>query len=557
MMISAALLVAYVATGAKPAHVTRPPAPAKRAGWSLVKPPSDVGQGKVSYVTADSVYLDRGKADGLTLSSKVNITRASKPVATCEIAQLSEHAAVCHAKGVRAGDRAQVDRVTAAALAGLPALPSAAELEAQRASVMGAPWALVEFDESGPAARADGSRLRVSLAHHLFADLGSAQGSFQLEQVDASLYQRLGAGFAVSADASLLVWSRKPSNNRLPRTTVLQGVVRQLEVSWQPEGAPVVVRVGRVRPRYTPGLLAIDGAQIGYSRASAEVGLYGGLLPDAVTTGVSLGQWAAGAYGMGRWVDGLGSTSSVVQGEARAGWALRPGVGSRFEAGAAMHGWVSRVLDAHVGAQFAVAPAQQAPASLELGTLDLGLTPSDRFRLHLSGRYRGNPLLEVAQVGAPLPVTRSVHASTDVSFDLLPSLTLAARAGLAWEIQGQLFQGFLGPELSWRTWQGRIGVTAGYQEELGWLRGRTWSLAAAVAPSSRFRVQARGAWFQQPTPTLGANELGVSLAIDARLTSFLLGRLYGSWRTGLAGAVSTEVLTRSSTQATAQLVIEL
>ncbi len=542
------------APGAKAPTVAAAPPP-KRV------PAADTGPGTVNFVTTDAVYVNRGGLDGVKVGDSLPILHSGKPVANCEVTALADHSAVCRsAKGVRAGDQLSVTRTPGKTVAPLAPLPGQSELAAQFARVHAEAWPLVELGEGGPSGRPDGAWLRFSLAHLAFADLGATRGSFQLEQLNAAFNQPLGHGLSVAADGTLLIWSRRPVGSAYPRTSVVQPFVRQLELTWRPNQVPLTVRVGRVRPRHVPGLYALDGAQVGYhlngQTAEGEFGLYGGLLPDTLTTMISTSQFSAGAYAMGRVASGSGAEGSVFQGEARAGWAVRPNLGSRFEAATSLHGWVGRLFDAHGAVQFGLASALQNAASLDVATLDVGLN-TERLRVHASGRYRGNSWLEAVPLGVQLPTTQSLHASADVTVTLSQQLLATVRGGVAFEFAGPLQQGYVGPEVTWLPWQGRVGLSASYQEELGWLRGRTFGLGASVSPTPGFRVQARGSWFQQPTPTLGANEWGAGLGVDARLASFLVMRLSGSYRNALSGPQVLPLAQRSSMQAMAQFTVEL
>ena len=72
-------------------------------------------------------------------------------------------------------------------------------------------------------------------------------------------------------------------------------------------------------------------------------------------------------------------------------------------------------------------------------------------------------------------------------------------------------------------------LTVGYQEELGWLRGRTAWLQLTVVPISRLRILARGSWFHQQLSLgdegIAGHELGAALMVDLAVNRWLWFRL--------------------------------
>ncbi len=74
----------------------------------------DLPRAKVSYVSADQVYLDAGRADGLRAGDVLQILRRDAPVTEITLEHLAEHSASCRITGapadVQPGDTATVIR---------------------------------------------------------------------------------------------------------------------------------------------------------------------------------------------------------------------------------------------------------------------------------------------------------------------------------------------------------------------------------------------------------------------------------------------------------------
>ena len=261
-----------------------------------------------------------------------------------------------------------------------------------------------------------------------------------------------------------------------------------------------MVQVGRLRPRATPGLYALDGVQAGWRspQGETEAGVFGGLLPTSDLLGFSTSQWAAGAYGTTRLVKGQGDGSAMVQADARAGWASRPNLGTRFEAGVAVHGWLGRRVDAHAQALLS-SGSPLAPSVVDSLSLDLGVRASDRLRLHADVRYRGNPALETVLPGVELPTTRGLHGGVDGWFELFPWLDVGVRGGAARDTEAALWAG---PELALtQLLGGRAVVAAGYEEDFGPYRGRSVWTQATLTPSKAVRLTGRASWAMQKSAT--------------------------------------------------------
>lgn len=538
LLLALVLLVACTAS-ARPRR-------AKNEAGPLASGKRSTGPGQVTYLTADGVFVDRGLADGVKPGDTLQVVRGGKPLGPCTVTRASDHSAACTGQGFTVGDRIPIERAPAAAPVPLAAVPDGRALAARLAVIEGSPFSLVEFDSAAPVGGGDQSWLELTMSHTSSSNFSSADGPYQLQRIDAALRdKRLWRGLHASADVTVVNWSRRPAGFRSPLKGTPQLFVRQVELSWHDPDSIVVASVGRTWTRHTPGLSLLDGAQAGLRTRSGsfEGGAFGGLMPDALALGFSTAAWAAGAYAFARFSRGTGADAVWFQPEVRAGWVVRQGNPGRFEAAAALHGWVGRGFDVHVMAQAGFG----AQTALDALRLDLGVRPIERLRLLAAARYRGSPIGEVLELGAASSAPRAVHADAQALLELSPAIVLAASGGFAMDLSTSLWSGRVGPELQLPRLFGRGGLAVGYTEELGWVRGRSAYLQASLVPHWRLRFIARAVWLNQGgeglSPGLSGHELGGFVSAELRAASWLWFRVSGLARgradgTGGAGTLN-------------------
>ncbi|MBK7860864.1 MAG: hypothetical protein IPJ65_20125 [Archangiaceae bacterium] len=518
---TALLLVELLAASRGPRRAPKVP---EGALLAPVKAP-EAGPGQVTYVTEGDTFVDRGSADGLTVGTQLQATRAGRPVGVCVVAQVTEHGATCQGPPLEIGDRISAQRKAKPAAQPLPALPDARELAARRDALGDTEAPLVDFTAGPGAASGAATWLSVVLSHATWADLASGS-TYQLERVDARVTDvRIWRGLRASADLSVLWWNQRPARFASPYAAPAQVFVRQLELAWR-DGGRFEAAVGRIFVRHAPGMSIIDGAQAGVKSASGNLqgGLFAGLLPRQLTLEPTLTQWTAGAYASARFSRGEGAQAFWVQPELRLDWALRDGLGGRFELGVAVNAWAGRSFDIHLQAQLAVL-GTTAPGLLDFARLDLSLRPTDRLRLWLGVRYRGLAAGDVLEVGAPAPGARGLHADLSAFFDG-SAFSVGVAGNFAHDFDSRLWQARVGPQLIVPRAFGRLGGLAlGYAEEVGWLPGRSAYLSLSFQPHWRFRGLLRGSWFMQ-SPVgwalgVSGHELGAALALEVRFTPWL------------------------------------
>jgi hypothetical protein len=536
-----ALLCAFEAAAAKPARRKRLTPRVPTAKTTAAPPPSIAAfePAQVLYLTADRAFINRGARDGVKAGQSAPLFRSGRKVSVCVVDSVADHSASCAVKNAQVGDRLNIDRKAAAVVTPRPALPTEAELARRRGLADSVPTAVVDFDGTslalGPARYG-----RVRLSHSTFADLGSAAGPFQVQTLDATLFDLpLKGGFAASADLSVINYSRRPAEFRSPQKGSPLLWVRELALTWQPDTVPVVARLGRIRLRHAPGLSVLDGAQLGWRAGEGryELGVFGGAIPDALALTPRPSSWTAGAYGMGTFASGSGADGWWFQPKARAGWAVRPVLGSRFETSAAVGWWWGARLSVQTQLDLSTAGAVavEGPLSIDGASLDVAGRLGERLRISVSGRYRGILAAEALPLGATLPMTRSAHCAGAVSYDLSPTVTLKFFGGVAKEFVPGLAQGYAGTELSLPTvLSGRLWAAIGYQEEPGWVWGRSAYAQAQWLPGSAFSLFARAGWYGRTLGALFEHDLGVTVALDARPWRWVFFRASGLVRAPLA-----------------------
>lgn len=534
-----ALLVGGVAL-AKPKRV--PPPPRRPGAPEGTAATANQGPGQVTFLTTTTAYLDRGLVDRLAVGSGLTVTRAGRLVGRCTIATISDRWSTCSAQQLKVGDRLAVERELPLPPPAPAPVPDGAELQVRKQRVEAEDVPLVDFAGGGGGLLGRGTRF-VSLAasHTTWVNLASANGPFHVQRIDVGVYDvPIWRGLHGSADLTVLNFSQRPENARSPNGTPVL-LVRQLELSFHTPSLPLIAQVGRTWTRYTPGLLMLDGAQAGWRNKddTFEVGGYGGLLPDPVSLSVSTQrrdpstlqwvstlQWTVGAFVMARFEADRGAKSSLFQVEAHLGYAERAMVPGRLELGAAAHAWLTRSFDAHLQLELGALSAV-APGLVDAVRLDFGWRPTETIRLYAGGRYQGAVAADILEPGVTLTGgQRAIHADAGLTVELSPRLWLGASTGAASDFASGLTQVHLGPELTLAgLLRGTTCLTLGYQEELGWLRGRTAWLQLTFVPVTRLRILARGSWFNQQLEAgaegIAGHELGAALMVDLAITRWL------------------------------------
>ena len=548
-LVSLALVGWAFSVEARPARQKKPAL--RGAGLTKsAKAPTSVAAlepAQVLYRTQELAFINRGASDGLKKGQALVLSRLGRKTGTCTVDTVNEHSASCQGPTAKVGDRFTLERKAVALPTVQPALPNEGELERRWQTATATPQVLIDFDgEEESALTTRRPYARVWAQHTTFAATASASGPFQVQQLDAALLELpVWNGLSVSADVAVWVYERRPVEFRSPLKGSPQLFVRELSVRWQPAQAPLVARVGRVRLYAVPGLQAVDGAQVGWRDREGrfEAGGYAGLLPDASTLLPTLSSWAVGAYGFGTFTNGEGTRGVWFQPRGRAGWTVRPVVGSRFEVSAALGLWWASHLSVLTQLDLSALGngAAESGVGFDNAVADIALHATSDLSFGISGRYRGSTTVEALPEGAVIPLTRSVHMSAWSSVVLSSLTSLRFFGGLAKEFAPNLLQAYVGSELAFRTLLGgRLWAALGYQEEPGWLWGRTAYGQLQWRPGHAVNVTARGAWFQRALAGGWENEVGATAGLDVHPWRWLQLRASGFFRLPIGGSASSE-----------------
>jgi hypothetical protein len=533
--MTAALLALGVALAAAPARTPLPfaPVPARAAP----------AQGRVVEVAPGRAFLDAGARDGLAPGQELALTRGGSAAGTCRVEAVADRSAACAGRGLRPGD--------AFALPARPAAPSPAAvpppLPAPEAALRRAAL------EAAPVARFAAKPLPPRPARLRDVEVGTSAVYFHGGSVvrhQGRVYGRIQGvpvGGALRLDVELATVARTAGADESAFRTGDAWLVelREASLSSRERGRPFVFAAGRILPWNAPGAGRIDGAQAGWRLGGVELGLFGGGMPDPLTTEPTVDRATAGVFAAA----GHASRSLFLREEARVAWVRSPELGSRLEAEGAASLGLARALD--VSGRARVGLGGDAGGGLDEARLDLGARAGAGLSFTAGLRYVGLDPPDEAPISAFLPGP-SRRADVAVAWTRAGWLTFRLRAEGVRDVESGLERGWAGPEVQAWLLRRRIGLSASYLEETGWLSGRSLSLGASSSFFPRVRVHLRGTLLQdeRPAPLDAALEAGGVLGVDWDVAPWLLLRgtalVRHSVTTGsdLAGRAFVELVAR-------------
>jgi hypothetical protein len=506
-------------------------------------------RGRVTGVSAKRAYLDAGKKQGLALGQSIQLTRNGKPSVTCKIDQLADRTSACATASARVGDSfaLQVEPAAPAAPKSLPPPPSAAELQAAADALVATPVEKVDFKGTTGALSRSGATLFTASVGHL-AWVNFAGSDWQQERIELQLngLDIHWAGFRAYAHVVALFQSLAPANRRFRPGDVAQVNVWELALSSREVGRSWTVSVGRVWPHHTPGLALLDGLQAGWrsKEGTAEVGVYGGMLPNAMTLYPQLQPWTAGLYYGHTIARGRKSALRLLQTEGRVG-VRGTGPGPQLEVEWAMLADFARYVDLGAQARVSLGAGDWTRFSFDSARVTLGIRPYDRLRINASFRYLGPVVADYDNFATGLFSTnRAYHGTLDLVWDPRPWIALSLMGGTDWELDTGAGREYFGPELGFPRLLGqRAGMAVGYREELGWYAGRQAYVTFRYDADERVHLLLRVSYFEDrlngsfTDPSL--RELGLYFFTDVRLARWLRLRASLMARVGVDGYVDT------------------
>lgn len=505
--MSGALLALLVA--AAPVRPPLPFAPVPvRAG-----PPA----GKVVEAARGRGWLDAGALDGLAAGQELRLTRGGAPAGTCRVEAVADRSAACRAEGIRAGDRVELPTPPAAEAAPAPvASPLGAEESARRREAI----------EATTVPRVTAKPLPPRPRLHLYAvETGGrifTGGTVTRHQgyVVANVRNApVGKGLRLDVDLSAVLRSAGADRSTFrPGDTWLLEVREAALSSLEGPGA-LSYAAGRFVPRRAPGAGRIDGAQAALRKGGLEYGAFAGVVPDPRTTEPTTSRATAGLF-LGADQGRLGL---FARGEARVAWVRSPELDDRLEADALAFLALARTLDLSGRARFGVGGAAQAKGGLDEARLDLSTRVGRALALSGGIRYVGLEVPDLALPSAAAFPGPSRRADVGVSWAAADWLGVRLFAGGARDVESGLERGFAGPEVQAWLFSRRLGLQAGYQEETGWLSGRTLWVGGSSAffRAVRFSLRASLTMDERVSPLPAELDAGGTAAVDWQITPWL------------------------------------
>ncbi len=482
------------------------------------------GLARVVEATGTRTYLDAGADDGLAVGQVLVLHRGEAEIGRCTVEAVSSSHATCSGARSRPGDSARLPRppVEEVKVVTLPPLVGDEEL-ARRAELVGmAPVVLIESKATPvttralEAPRATWGEFTLSDATWWSSDLGS----YHADRVDAAVHGAPVGPFTADVDLRAEYWSTQPSTAVFLPTDKARFQVWQAQLTWSPEARPFSISAGRVLAWDVPGATSMDGAMVSWRRGGLAAGLLGGLVPQPETTSPTTTRATAG--GFWSWMGKVG-TNVLVRQEGRVALVRSPELGNRGElqAGGSVHGgaW----LDLFADARFGFGGKIHSPGGLDGARIEGAVRPFPR--LSLSGSFDYSELL-TPQLYMPMVWPgRTRHADGNLSWDF-GLLRAGVSGGHARDLVNSLDRTWGGPEITVpRFISSRVSLAGGYQEELGWLNGRSAWLQAVARPWDPVRLVARGSWNYQSNLALDKTEFGLYLSASAEVTRHLGVRL--------------------------------
>ena len=491
-------LLALSLSFAAQAQTPPPRAPAPVDAATQAAPPSPVVRrvdGKVTFATATTAYIDAGALEGVAIGQVVRLTRASQPSGTCTIRETADHSSTCTGEGIRAGDRFAFETTLPGAppVAKLAPIPTEEELDSRNAVVTGTPVALVEAKvQPRDVVLGQLPIVRGDLGYAVWLASPSGPGDSQRLQLDIQVNGLDAfAGFRFFADARLMQWTQR-NETYLPGSST-QLLVYDLELAQRDPKRSWSASFGRVMPWFAPGSTVFDGAQGGLRFGRTEIGIFGGTVPDTYTTEPTLDRYTGGVYAN---VEApIGST--LLSGSARAAVVQNPAVLRHYEGELLLNYWAGGVFSASGDLRMGFGDVH-APSYIDSARLALSIRPVPIFWISGGFSYWGLTTPNDEPIATyPGPSRR---ADGSVGVDATDWLRIAALGGWVDDLTSSVSHTYVGPEVTFT--KVLAGLSFGYLKDLGWVEGQSAWSQIGWAPMPGTRLTGRISWFQT-TETIG------------------------------------------------------
>ena len=502
------------------------------------KTPPPRRSGSVLYATATRLYLDAGSRDGLAPGEILKFQSGS-----CRVEQVSETRASCLGTG-RTGDTFPLPEPPPPPrpVARLPPPTAPAVLEQRRSVLASASYAKVDFHEGAGGLEMRRGSIEGEIRHTTWWTSGGP-GAWNQERADAAIRgASLGAGFTLDLDLSARRWSRRSDPISFRPYDPAQLYVWEAAISRRSADGGPAFSLGRVRPYRVPGQVILDGAQAGWRMVGGgEAGIFGGVVPDAVTLAPSLDHGTFGAYWIGQRAFEVDSTLRFLRHEARIAFVNTADLGQRVEGEALLEARITRRLDAAVNVRAGGAASRGVGSldtvRLEAVRVDGAARPFDSLSFSGSFRYEGLSVPELDGPGHVLSGGAARHADASAAWEPIDALRFYVLSGLSTDLVTIKTRSWIGPEVELpRLFGDRAGVSAGYFQEGGWAPGRSAWLQVLERSRGVLQILARISWFRtRGLAPVVLDELGASAAISAQLGPYVALRVSLMGRTTLNG----------------------
>lgn len=362
---------------------------------------ADECAGKVIYAGKDGIYLDAGRADGLSLGQKLSLARNGRKSGSVEITSLGDHIAAARDAGDRADIRAG-DEFPCVAQKPAPAekrSPSEVaplsddELPSLWTEALAAnPRQPVHYEDYGAGDRpkAEGRVETYYFGGGYFgADLYTVQMQRLALWVDGDNIGLVGLGFAARGDLDMRYDSH--GDHYLPGRRAVP-LMRTLAIRYHSPRDRFHAAVGRVSPSASIAGI-VDGGELGLRLKNLDVYAFGGLNPSMLDLAPRSNHQV---FGMGldaapSWkkvdvgIDAafLGETSNKEVDRLALAAGARLAVGSLFSASAAA---TVDFLMAHANAE------GESGANLTDAALRAAVRPDPDYGIDLNVRYHDRVL---------------------------------------------------------------------------------------------------------------------------------------------------------------------
>jgi hypothetical protein len=476
---------------------------------------------EVTYATRERVWFDRGLAAGLVLGTEVELERNGRPLARCAIDLAAQASASCALRGGRARDVARFEP-------NLPpraeppvverAQPSKQAAASTRAAIASTPFTLVEANVTATPEVGRRFDAQLALEHRTFVIAGGGRDDFEREHLELVL-RDLPLGFwgaTAGVDLTALAWARRPNDARNDRDRRARLFVYETSVTARAPDAPFTAGAGRIHPVHAPGLVYLDGVQLGWRPQGTrlEVGVLSGALPDPLSLEPTSDRWLAGGY----WAIEAGETSFLAN-DGRVGILANKGSALAAELESAIHLRLPRTLRVSAALRGVL---EESAASLANARVSIDYRPLDDVLLSADARSRDE---RFGVVGAD-------HAAASATYEGLTFARFTLGGGAGHLRENDRLRSYVSPEISFPALFGEVGELAvGYHEALGFLPGRTAFVQANLRPAEPLALYARLAYLEDRVDGDALRELGIFSNLNLRVfehvtvRASVLGRL--------------------------------